>query len=438
MAKNTSLSSNLPPQGQISLFGAPRAPESFRKAVQAVHSIPRSPLSLVQRKLSNAWVKNAVESAPDPDGWWEIGIAAMARDIGFDSNNRGFLREAAEGLMSIIFEWDVLAKVDARVAWKASVLFPEIEITSETVRYQISSQMRQTMTSPDIYAMLDMSVLRRFRRAPTLAIWEFCVRFERIGTTAEVHWEKFRDMVLGAQSAQLRTYLQYKYFNAKVLAPAIAEINAESDHVIELMEARVGRRVTKIQFSIKRKSHESPQDIDGQTLELVGELVRLGVPQSEARKLCNTYSVATVKGAYNYTRKRMNDKRLAQLDNPAAYFRHALSNGYSNNGDTAEPEHEPRRTSNSRSIKEAFMSRQRNEAEAYFTELEPDDQAGLIETYNNQQQVTSLIVKKRAGKLAQTAFYEWLAFITWGEPSPEQLLEFAQTMLEQQGAPSSS
>jgi hypothetical protein len=238
--------------GQLALLCPREAPDAFRKAVQVIHSKPKSPLSLLQRKLGNLWLKHAIENLPDAEGWWELRIKAVAEKIGFDSNNRQYLKESAEALMRIVFEWDLMAQASKRVQWRASVLFPEIEIRGDTVRYQVSSKIRQRMINPEVYAMIDMNVVRRFRRAPSLAIWEFCLHFEKSGRTAEVEWEMFRDMVLG-ESPENKTYQEYKHFKSKVVKPAVVEINAASNHTIDLVESRIGKRISTISFQIGRK-----------------------------------------------------------------------------------------------------------------------------------------------------------------------------------------
>lgn len=397
--------------------------------MQVVHSKPRSPLSLLQRKLGNAWLKNALETQPDTAGWWELGIKKLATTVGFDSNNRQYLKDSAEALMRIVFEWDVMAPADKRVQWKASVLFPEVEMRSDVVRYQISSQMRERMVNPDMYAMIDMNIVRRFRRASSLAIWEFCVRFEKIGRTAEVHWEKFRDMTLG-ESAEAKTYQEYKYFKSKVLNPAIAEINSESNHSIALLEEKVGRRVRSIRFEIRRKANVEVVPDDNHFVELLGELVRLGVPQSEAKKLSKSHSHEEVTGALAYTKRRLADKKMTKLENPGAYFRHALANRYAAVEENAVAKAtEAPRLNKSSNIKEAYASKQLAEAERYFNELDPNDQATMMERYNHHQPATALRLKKRVTKLAQVGFFQWLATETWGQPTAEELLEFAQHML---------
>lgn len=418
-----------PDDGQISLFGTRETPDAFRKAVQVVHSKPRSPLSLLQRKLGNAWLKNALESQPDAAGWWELGIRKLATTVGFDSNNRQYLKDSAEALMRIVFEWDVIAPAEKRVLWKASVLFPEVEMRSDVVRYQISSQMREHMVNPDMYAMIDMNIVRRFRRASSLAIWEFCVRFEKIGRTAQVPWEKFRDMTLG-ESAEAKTYQEYKYFKSKVLNAAIAEINSESNHLIDLIEEKVGRRVSSIRFEIRRKASVEAVPADDHYVEFLGELVKLGVPQSEAKKLSKSHTHQEIKDALAYTNRRLADKKLAKLQNPAAYFRHALTNRYAvNDGKALTHQSETPRQGKSANIKEAYALKQSADAEQYFAELDPNDQAAVMERYNKQQPATALRLKKKVTKLGQVAFFRWLAVETWGEPTTEELLDFAQRIL---------
>jgi hypothetical protein len=254
MSKNRTAALLATSAGQLSLLCQREAPDAFRKAVQVIQSKPKAPLGLLHRKIGNLWLKHAVENPPSSDGWWELSIREVAEQIGFDSNNRQYLKESAEALMRIVFEWDLLAHAKRGVKWRASVLFPEIEILGDAVRYQVSSQIRERMLNPDIYALIDMNIVRRFRRAPSLAIWEFCVHFEKIGNTVEVEWQSFRDMVLG-ESTECTTYREYKYFKSKVVNPALAEINATSNHAIRLVETKAGKRVASISFLINRKSN---------------------------------------------------------------------------------------------------------------------------------------------------------------------------------------
>jgi hypothetical protein len=414
------------------LFASKETPDAFRKAVQIVHSKPKQPLSLLQRKLGNAWAKHAIENNPDESGWWVLSIRELAVDVGFDSNNRQYLKESAEALMRIVFEWDVMSPTNKR-PWKASVMFPEVEIHSDHIRYQISSQLRELIVKPEIYALIDMNVVRRFRRAPSLAIWEFCSRYEKIGQTAEAEWEKFRDMILG-ETAEAVTYQEYKYFKAKVLKPAIAEINAESNLKIDLVEAKTGKRVRALRFLIEKKSIAEDLVDDGAAIELIGELVHLGVMQSEARRMIKDNSLDAVKAALEYTKRRMADKRSDKLDNPAAYFRHALQHRYAAPAKQAEQQQQQEEAASPKmDLREAYLQEQLVHIEGYFKELDAEDQSALIERYNEQTIGPLKLTKKKPSKAAEGGFRRWLVKDVWGEPTSEDLVDFAQRILAKQG-----
>lgn len=413
------------------MFKLPEAPDPFRKAVQVVHSKPRAPMSLLQRKLANVWLKNAMVTQADDQGWYTIPIRTMAVDVGFDSNNREYLKQSAEQLMRIVFEWDVVAPQHKRVLWKASVLFPEVEIRPDVLRYQISRQLRDHVLDPEMYALIDMNVVRKFRKAASIPIYEFCVRFEKIKITAEVVWQEFRDMLLG-DGTEAKAYAEYKYFKQKVLNPCIAEINAESTVRIALLESKIGRRINTIRFSVERKpevSSDAESISDEHHLELVGEMIRLGVPQSEAKKLMRNYKASDVRTAVDFTKKRNADRKAAKLENPAAYFRQALVGGWGKAQDV-----EVKHTSSAVKegvdpLEEEFELQRAGEAEGYFNELDPSDQTRLIETYNEQQQTPQLRVGKKQSRAAKTAFLRWVAVDTWGAATAEDLLKFAKHKL---------
>jgi hypothetical protein len=411
------------------LFKLPETPDPFRKAVQVVHSKPRAPMSLLQHKLANVWLKNAMVTQADEQGWYTIPIRTMAVDVGFDSNNREYLKQSAEQLMRIVFEWDVVAPQHKRVLWKASVLFPEVEIRPDILRYQISRQLRDHVLDPDMYALIDMNVVRKFRRAASVPIYEFCVRFEKIKITAELQWQEFRDMVLGDHT-ESKAYAEYKYFKQKVLNPCITEINSESNVSITLLETKIGRRINTIRFNVERKPEvaaEDPALPDEHHLELVGEMIRLGVPQSEARKLMRHHKAEDVRAAVDFTKKRSADKRASKLENPAAYFRQALTQGWGLAQDVEVKRAAP--ADGIDPLEEEFEKQRMGEAESYFNELDASDQTRLIESYNQQQATAQLRVGKKQSRAARTAFLRWMAIETWGQPTAEELLRFAKQKL---------
>lgn len=419
---------------QLTLWRPTDAPDAFRKAVEIVHSQPKAPLSLVQRKMLNALLKNAVAKDADEKGFWEINLRDLEFDIAFDSKNREHIKEAARALMRVVFEWDVMAPDKRKGHWKASVLIPDVELHPEVMRYQISSHLHDLLRKPEIYALIDMVIVKKFRRASSLALWEYCTRYERLGITAEADWRKMRDMIV-TDAAGTTTYEQYKYFKDKVLKPSVAEINAVSRHVVELVERKVGRAISTIRFKVELKPGEAgtASDAEVQDLDLLGDIAKLGVPMSEAKRLMRGHGPASLRAALDYTRKRLGDKKAQPLNNPAAYFRNALAHNYaSSDASEASPvgqAAQPAKASRPKvDLKEALLVQRMQEAEGYFRELDTGDQQELMKRYNDQASV-ALRLGQKPKKAAEMAFRRWVALDVWGEPSPEDLVEFAQQTL---------
>lgn len=429
MASKPKKRQNIASDSQLALFGRREVPEEFRKAVEIVHSTPLSHLTLLQRKLSNAMVRNVVETPSEPGDWWSISLQDLERDVGFDSNNREYLRDAARALMKVHFEWDILAKGSRKGMWKASVLFPEVELHSDILRYQVSPHLREQILKPNVFALIDMTVLRRFRRAPSVVIYEFSIRFEGLGHTAVIAWTELRDMILG-QTVESTTYQEYKYFKSKILNPSIAEINSESNIRLTLHENRLGRRISTIWFSVERAVPESPAADDEEGKALIAEMVALGVLKSEATRLLASHGQDSVSAAVRFTRLRVSDKKKTPIDNPAAFFRVALQKGYAEAPSPTSPSSRaPQKKDGKIDLREALLEERTKAADHDFHLLDHNDQTVLIDRYNAQQQIPNLRVGKRVTKAAERAFARWLALDQWGEPTTEDLLAFAQAKL---------
>lgn len=423
---------------QITLFSGRDAPDTFKKAVQVVHSMPLSTLTLLQRKMLNSWLKHAAQSTRDPNDWYELRLDAMSIEIDFNSKNRPHLKESAEKLMRIVFQWDVIAPETKRVKWKASVLFPDVEIHSEVVRFKISDQIRDQVLSPEMYAWIDQGVLRKYRRAASVGVYEHCMRYSKLGKTAVVKWEMFRDMIMGA-SSNLVTYQHYKFFKSKVLVGAVNEVNTEGALAIELFETKEGREVIGVYFTVKvPRASINGIAFDEESQEQTGQLVKIGVPPSEAKRLVREHSANDISVALHYTNERRQNKKAEKLLNVAAYFRKALNekwkpvqlvdDGITDVEDKVVNRVEPAKPD----VNGLFKLHQISEVEKYFSKLDLEDQSAFIERYNSQQTMGALIMKQKATRASQTAFQQWLIRDLWGEPDATQLLAFAESLIRKQ------
>lgn len=415
---------------QVSLFNTVEPPDLLRKAVQAIHIAPKSgKIGLQQRKMFSSLIKNAIkqESVEPGRSSFTITIGALSQDSGLNSNNTQYVKDTVNSLISTVVNWDYLAS-DSSTVWRASGLLAGAELKQAVLRYSFSEQIRGELLNPEVFALIDMRIAREFRRSHSLALWENTVRYEGVGLTAKIPLSKFRDLILG-QDKSAQTYQEYKLFKSKVLLPCIREVNELSDHTLELVEHKVGRKVEAVQFKVARKpSVTLGAEGDGRNEGLIEEMAKLGVPRSEAKKLLSQYGEQRVRAAIVYTNGRVTKRGAAQIENIPAYFRKALLNEYapiqeSTEDKSAKPVGKAEQQAQLRAKYDAWKL---GDAKAYFLELEISDQSKLIARYNDSVGANNLKLSttKKPSKLAETSFFSWLTLDTWGEPSADDLLEF--------------
>ncbi|MGE8450368.1 MAG: replication initiation protein [Pseudomonadales bacterium] len=417
---------------QIALFQQPEVPEPFKKAVQAIHLSPvGGALTLQQRRLFNALIKNAIEhrlSKSDAPNIFQISIPEMMAGLGLTTKDTGYIKETAKSLMRTVVDWDQLNS-DGTATWTGSTLVAGAKITGSQLSYSFAPQISEELLNPERFAMIDMRIAKLFRRAHSLALWENTVRYERVGVTARIPLPVFRNLILGREESETK-YKEYKIFKRAVLNPCISEINTVSDHLIELVEHKNGRSVTDLQFKINRKEPTSQEE--QQHSDLVQAVVKLGVPLTEAKKMVRTYGADRVKQAVAYTRARVAKKNSPAVDNVAAYFRKSLTEDWGKGAEVGEEkrgEAKASKTASARTPAEAkdqYIAARLPDAQRYFLELSAEEQASLITEYNEQCAAADLrlVTSKKPTKLAQSSFFRWLAARTWGEPSSDDILSY--------------
>ena len=418
---------------QIALFQQQEAPEPFKKAVQAIHVSPvGSALSLQQRRIFNALIKNAIEqrlAGRETNNTFQVSIPQMMAALDLTTKDNAYIKETAKSLMRTVVDWDQLNS-DGTSTWTGSTLIAGAKIVGSVLSYSFAPQISEELLDPQRYAMIDMRIAKLFRRSYSLALWENTVRFERIGLTARIPLATFRNLILGREESETK-YKEYKIFKRAVLTPSIAEINDVSDHEIELIEHKVGRTVGEIQFKISRKVsalEEEPHQY------LVNTVVKFGVPHSEAKRLVRTFGAERILEAISYTRARQAKKGVPPLDNIPAYFRKSLTEDWGKGAGKAESagagqqQQKPlaRSPKNEEDARAQYLAARIPHAQGYFGELSADDQSAMLSRYNDQCSVKELkvVAGKKPSKAAESNFFEWVAHETWGEPNAGEILNF--------------
>ncbi len=415
--------------GQADLFPvALPPPDPYRKAVAAVHAIPNAPMTLVQRKLSNALLKHAIKHPRDPDGFWSTTSSGLRQEIDFASNNTAFLRAACKDLVSMTFEFDVLSGDDKSPFYDVGNLFARIQLfRNGLVRFKLNDDVADSLLKPSIYALIDMSVIRSFRSAVSCALYEFAIRFEGVGQTARVDFQTLSGMLQGRRKGV--TCEDPRYFLYRRLRPAIEEVNALSGHTLTLHQTKSGPDGRMFQFIIQRKPQPEQHSVESiDVLEAVGKLVSTGMHQRSATKLVRSYGSEACMRAVRDFEARMRDAAAPPIRNPRAFLVTLLSNLPPSA--RAPIKVKLKDQGAAFDIQASYLEIRRQEAVIYVRELDEASRLALVARYNASCS-PSLRVGEKLTRVSVIAFSKWVAQDLWGDPTSEQLLAHASQLLNQ-------
>jgi len=282
------------------LTGALRR-ETVKKHVGAIHISGK--LSLLQRKLSNVLLLNAYDTLQTSQSH-SIDAKTLAMIVGYNSNDMDTLRASLKSLAETVAEWDMLDE-DGKQEWGVSSLLSYAKLKGGVCEYAYSPVLAQKLHDPKIYALINVNIQRNFSSGHGLALYENCYRFVRTGSTGWWPLETFRKL-MGVEGSSY--YESFKHLNAKIIKPAVAEVNKTSDITIEPEFQKKGRAVSDIRFKIK----ENPQlamfnidDNDGLRASKVYEaLLGQGVSDRLARQWIAEHGDAYIAEKLSYVAGR--------------------------------------------------------------------------------------------------------------------------------------
>jgi len=395
-------------------------------------------LSLIVRRLFNVLLYISQKDG-DIETYRRPLIEIMAH-IEYNSNDAKLLKDHFRSMMNgILVEWN---SVDAKgtQTWEASPLLAHARIESSEnrptiVEWSLPKPIRERLRDLTSYTRFSLQMHTRLRTGASVALYEICARYatnpSQLSVRAPVSW--WHPRLTGSSS---ESEIVYKYFKRDVIRPSVAEINVQADFTVELIEYKAGNRVDEIQFRVIPK--ERHDDDDGESLRYDGALLekvtRLGLSVEEAKRVCEKHDGLVVLDAIALTERRAAITTAEPLHSKAAYFTATLSKGYTANK-KAPPKSQQRVLDlplvdvEMGRLREAFNAKQLNEAFGYFKELDVTQQRAEIESFlsTKPERDISAAIKKNSltNMVARTAFSGWLAAKLRGDPSSDELLEFA-------------
>ncbi|MEB3420727.1 replication initiation protein [Salipiger marinus] len=270
---------------------------AVKKHVAAIHVSGK--LTLLQRKLSNVLLLNAYDTLTSQPRH-QIDARTLCLMIGYNSNDMETLKASLRGLAETVAEWDMLDE-RGQQEWGVSALLSYAKLKGGVCEYAYSPALAEKLHDPKVFALINLNIQRRFTSGHALALYENCYRFVRTGSTGWWSLDLFRRLMGVADSPY---YDVYKQLNAKIIKPAVAEVNKTSNILLTPETRKMGRTVTDIRFLIALNPQLSILDLDdGEGLrssDLYARLRGLGVSDRLARQWLGEHGADHVRQKLDY------------------------------------------------------------------------------------------------------------------------------------------
>ena len=293
--------------------------ESVKKNVAAIHVSGK--LSLLQRKLANVLLLNAYDGLLSRRTH-VIDARTLCVMIGYNSNDTDTLKDALRALVETTAKWDMLNDDGGR-EWGVSALLASARLRGGVCEYAYSPALAEKLHDPKIFALINLSIQREFSSGHALALYENCYRFVRTGSTGWWEIEIFRRLMGVHDSAYYKTF---KHLNAKIVKPAVAEVNAVSNITLTPEVRRQGRAVSHIRFLIKEIAQgsvvEHSADPGDEATALRERMRALGVSERLATQWIEEHGMAYVVEKLDYVAAAARKGRVR--GSPVGYLSAAL------------------------------------------------------------------------------------------------------------------
>ena len=252
-----------------------------------------SKITHLQRRAWNVLLANAYNELPNRD-IHRVGVAELAKKLGFNSHNEDYLKETLEALVDCTVKWNILGK-DKKEEWGVASLLAEARIRDGICIYAYPPYLRTRLYNPRIYTKFNLRLQNQFTSRYALILWEICFDYFDIargrGETPFIPLGKFKELM----GVGIEDYPLFKELNRNVIKPAVKEVNTLTNFFIEVEQKRIGRRIGELKFKISRlkklsslEPTQMPLFDEIEDLPTIAiKLVQAGVSRIEALRIAN-------------------------------------------------------------------------------------------------------------------------------------------------------
>lgn len=428
--------------------------QEFKKTNEAIGlRVVEGHLTLLSRKLFNLMIYqaqktrevgvNAPIDTPAAKKYFWIRLADLARNAAYDSRDTQYLKQVLTSMQ------DIKLEMESDRQWTSERLVSSITMVNPDglkkhtgqvwVGYAFPPEVHEQVMAPSTYTRLSIVYQSSLKSGPALALYEMCRRHatspsKRTGRHDVDYWVA----ALTGSPLKSETPVAYKYVKRDILRPAIAEVNALTDIVVELVEHKNGRKVEQLQFTIAQTKQAqldfpAPSIID---TDLLKRIEKLGFSREDASDFAAQYPEDNVSTAISRTEARKAAPGMTPLASAAAYFRWQVQELAKQPAPAlANIPSTPRSKSSGPSLLEQFLAARAASALAVYKELDEKERKSTFEVFRAAQRPDSGVQLDKGieSAMVRALFSRWFAQSLWGEPTADALASFIES--QQNGSP---
>lgn len=301
-------------------------------------------LTAIERKISNIILKHAFASLLSKEEH-TIQLKDIVNYLGWKNSitNYTLIKDALRNLVKTSIEWNVLGK-DKKNIWTATTIISSVSIEdgSGICTYSYSPHLRKLLSTPNIYAKLNLLIQTQISSKHSLVLWEYFseILSSQKRKNVSTEWIEIKHIkkLLGVE--KVKGYDELKFFNRDILKKSINEINKVSDLYVEYLFKKEGRKVTHISFEISRNKEEKEiEDFEEKCLSKPDVNVkmqneeqgnpsfeflrnRLNYSEAYARNIIKKYKDRDLEYVIDYVKDKNEKGKIKNIRN---YFRKIIS-----------------------------------------------------------------------------------------------------------------
>jgi plasmid replication initiation protein len=244
------------------------------------------PLKLLQRQIHNTLLFVARPHITTQE-IFSVSLDYLGWSVEHNTNDISYLKESVEEMQQSLMQ------ISSGGRWFSTQILQDVLIDGKTLYYKIPPLLRKLNSAPERYYHVSLRMNARFRSKYAHAMYELLRENLWKRQTGEMPLQEFRER-MGIDETE---YREFKRLSARVIVPALAELEALSDYCATAKYVTHGRRIVAINFIIRENTKNQltlneEGNLDVERFTILRE--ELGISGPQIRDLTKNYRLKRV------------------------------------------------------------------------------------------------------------------------------------------------